>query len=62
MLANDQSQCREGVFTVDGSDFSNVKSVISLVPLLPKLIAWNLVGLAFIWLMLIHCSVEVQSC
>ena len=31
-----------------------VKSVISLVPLLPKLIAWNVVGLAIFWLILKH--------
>ena len=35
---------------------------MSLVPLLPKLMAWNLDGLAFIWLILNHCNIEVQSC
>ena len=31
--------------------------MISLVPLLPKLIAWNLVGLALFWLILDHDKV-----
>ena len=49
------------VFTVNGSVFKS-KFFMSLVPLLPKLIAWNLDGLAFIWLILNHCNVKVQSC
>ena len=42
--------------------FSKVKFVMSLVPLLPKLIAWNLDGLTWdgIWLILNHCNIEVQ--
>ena len=49
------------VFTVNGSVFIS-KFVMSLVPLLPKLIARSLDGLAFIWLILNHCNVEVQFC
>ena len=55
----------KGVFTVDSllwilKVFSKVKYVISLLPLLPKLTVWNLVGLAFIRLILNHCSLEEQ--
>ena len=48
------------VFTVNGSVF---KSKICYVPCSTLAeAAWNLDGLAFIWFVLNHCNVEVQSC
>ena len=49
------------VFIVNDSVFKSKICYVSCPPL-PKLIAWNLDGLAFIWLILNHCNVEVQSC
>jgi len=38
---------------------SDVKSARSLLPLLPKVIVWNLIGIPFMWLILNHGRVAM---
>ena len=63
MLANINlnAENHNRVYTVDGSIFKCKICDISLIPIFPKLIAWNLIGLTFIWLIVYDSSVEKQS-